>query len=77
MAAPPADWISTDFVEATVDDRRPCAPAPKLPDAEDEESRLRKEAFVDFAFQLDQLAEIQDSRLSRQGIIGSLVACHV
>ncbi|CAG5123842.1 unnamed protein product, partial [Candidula unifasciata] len=63
-AASHGDWISTEFVEASVDDRRPCAPAPKLPDEEDEESRLRKEAYVDFALQLDQLSEMQDSHLS-------------
>uniref|UniRef100_A0A0B7BJ29 Death domain-containing protein n=1 Tax=Arion vulgaris TaxID=1028688 RepID=A0A0B7BJ29_9EUPU len=65
-ASYPEDWADNDYMEASIDERRPQVQPPKSPTDDDEESHRRKAAYLDFALQLNQLAEMEDSRLSHQ-----------
>lgn len=70
VTSPRSDSLTDEIVEASVDQRRP---AVEPPIDEEGESRRRKEAFVDFALQLDQYAELKESRLAHQGIVATSV----
>ncbi|XP_055875838.1 uncharacterized protein LOC106059375 isoform X48 [Biomphalaria glabrata] len=63
VTSPRSDSLTDEIVEASVDQRRPVV---EPPIDEEGESRRRKEAFVDFALQLDQYAELKESRLAHQ-----------